>query len=235
MPRAARSFIAARFDPKAALGLHLTIGLVVGLLGIWAFGALLEEVLDNATMVRWDVAADNWVHARATPGGVRLFGVVTQLGAPVLMSVVAVVGAVVLLRLRHRTTLIAWLAAFVGGALVDQALKAAVRRNRPAFEDGLHLHSYSFPSGHSMGSMIGYGMLIYVLSIYWRPGKARLRLASTVAALIVLGVGVSRIYLGVHYPSDVAGGFAAGGAWLAVCITAHSVASRRALWARMHE
>ncbi|HET7458165.1 MAG TPA: phosphatase PAP2 family protein [Gemmatimonadaceae bacterium] len=224
-----RRFVAERMDPKAYLGLHVTVGLAVVALGLWLFGALLDAVLDNAMMVRWDVAADAWVHARATPAGLRAFDVVTQLGSPAAMAALGAAGALVLWRARRHTTLIAWLAAFGGGAAVDWVLKSVVHRARPTYGNVyLHGHSYSFPSGHAMGSAIGYAMLVYVAGLYWHPANRAWRTLGVVAAAaIVVAVGLSRVYLGVHYPSDVIGGWAAAAAWLSVCLTGMSIAQGR--------
>jgi undecaprenyl-diphosphatase len=228
-PSALRRFLAARLDPTSYLGLHLTAGLAALLLAVWAFGALLEEVLDDATMVRLDVATDAWIHARTTPAGLTLFHAITQLGSPAVMGLVAVVGAIALWRARYRLTLVTWIAAFVGGVLVNQALKLAVHRDRPMYGTAyLHGHSYSFPSGHAMGSIIGYAMLVYVLRRHMPVVRRHTTLAVVVAALIVLAIGASRLYLGVHYPSDVIGGYAAGAGWLAICLTGASVARGRA-------
>lgn len=221
-------FAAARLDPTSSLGLHLTVGLAAFLLALWAFGALLEEVLDDATMVRLDVAADAWIHAHATPGGLRLFDAVTQFGSPAVMGLAAVVGAVLLWRTRHRLTLVTWVAAFAGGALVDQVLKVLVHRARPAYGAAyLHGHSYSFPSGHAMGSIIGYAMIVIALRRHVPAARRHVVAVSVAAAVCVLAIGASRLYLGVHYPSDVVGGWAAGAVWLAVCLTAASVARGR--------
>jgi membrane-associated phospholipid phosphatase len=228
-PPRLRRFLAARLDRASYLGLHLTIGLGVALLGLWAFGALLEEVLDAERLVRWDAAASQWVHAHTTVAGLRVMAVVTNLGSPALMAALALGGTVLLLRQRRRVTLAAWIAAFVGGVALDQLLKYAVRRPRPPFGASyLHGHSYSFPSGHAMGAIVGYGIVLYVLrgQRTWR--RAAKVTAVVAAALLVLAIGVSRVYLGVHYPSDVIGGFAAGAAWLAVCVTGASVAHGRA-------
>jgi undecaprenyl-diphosphatase len=223
-----RRFVAARLDSKAYLGLHFTVGLVVATLGLWLFGALLDAVLDDATMVRLDVAADAWVHARTTAAGLRVFDVVTQLGSPAAMGALAVGGALVLWRQRRHDALVAWLAAFLGGAALGKVLKTIVHRTRPAFGVAyLHGHSYSFPSGHAMGSIIGYSMLLYLLRLYWHPRRERRRLLVGAVALLVFLVGLSRVYLGVHYPSDVVGGWAAGAAWLAVCLTGVSVVHSR--------
>jgi undecaprenyl-diphosphatase len=224
-----RRFVAARLDPASYLGLRLTIGLVVLLAALWAFGALLEEVLDNETLVRLDVAASAWIHARTTPAGLALFDAITQLGSPVAMGAVALVGSVVLWRRRRRVALVTWVAAFGGGVVVDQALKLAVHRARPTYGGAyLHGHSYSFPSGHAMGSIIGYTMLVY--TVHGGGAAARRTRAALLrggAAVIVLAIGASRLYLGVHYPSDVVGGYAAGAAWLAICLTYASVTHGR--------
>ncbi len=224
-----RRFLAARLDPKAYLGLHATVGLTTASLAVWSFGALLEEVLDDATLVHWDLAAAAWVHAHATPLGLQVFDAITQLGSPTAMGVLAVVGCVVLWRQRHGTLLTTWIAAFAGGALLELVLKASVHRTRPEYGSAyLHGHSYSFPSGHAMGATIGFGMLAHLAVEHWRTLRGRRGPAWAIALACAVLVGISRVYLGVHYPSDVAGGWAAGSAWLAVCVTGEGIARRHA-------
>ena len=224
-----RRFVSARMDPKAYLGLYVTVGFVVVALALSLFGALLDGVLDNATLVRWDTAVDASIHARATPAGLRLFDAITQLGSPIALGVLGVTVSVVLWRQRRRTLTIGWIAALVGDLLLNEVLKRAVHRARPEYgAKFLHGHSYSFPSGHAMGSIVAYGMLAYVLAHRAYPGRLPTWAYAAIAAVIVGLVGFSRVYLGVHYPSDVLGGFAAGGAWLALCITGVGVAQRRA-------
>jgi len=227
-PSAWRRFAAARVDPKAYLGLHLTIGFAVGAVALWLFGALLDAVLDNATLVRWDIATDAAIHAKETPTMVRVFDAITQIGSPITLGIMAAVGAFLLWRAGRRTMMVAWLAAFVGDVLLNEVLKRVVHRARPEFGTRfLHGHSYSFPSGHAMGSMVAYGMLAYVLAHGAYPGRVPRWTLYAIAAAIVLLVGLSRIVLGVHYPSDVLGGWAAGAAWLTLCITGVGIANRR--------
>lgn len=221
--------VAARLDRESYLGWHLTLGLALALLAAWAFGALLEEVLDDAGLVRWDVATVARLHAAATPAGLRAFWVVTQLGSPAAMAGLALAGALVLWRAGRRLLLLTWLAAFAGCGVLDAGLKALVHRTRPAYAAAyLHGHSYSFPSGHAMGSAVGYGTLAFAVHHWGRGGGARRWLPYVLAALAALLVGASRLYLGVHFPSDVLGGYAAGLAWLAVCATGYAVARGRA-------
>jgi membrane-associated phospholipid phosphatase len=228
-PSAWRRFTAARMDPRAYMGLHATVGIAVAALALWLFGALLDAVLDNATLVRWDMATDAAIHARATPAGLRAFDAITQLGSPVALGVMGLIGAVVLWRQRRRTLMVGWIAALVGDLALNEALKRAVHRDRPTYGAAyLHGHSFSFPSGHAMGSIVAYGMLAYVLAHRAYPGRVPRWALYATAAAIVLGIGLSRVYLGVHYPSDVVGGWAAGAGWLSFCITGVGIARRRA-------
>lgn len=220
-------FVAARLDPKAYLGLHATVGLVIAGLAIWLFGAVLEEVLDNEAVVRFDVATMAWMQLHVTAFGLRVFAVITRLGDIPVMPVIAVAGAVMLWRQRERILLACWTAAFVGGVLLATLLKTLVHRARPVMAmQRLHIQSYSFPSGHTMAATIGYGMLGYVLAMHWRPRRVRRRVIFLTAMTLAGLVGVSRVYLGVHFPTDVIGGFAAGTAWLAICVTGTTIARK---------
>ena len=219
-----------RVNPKTYLGLHLTIGLVFAAASIWLFATLLDGVLDNALLVRWDVAVDAAIHARMTGMNLRPVNLVTQLGSPVAMGLLGLGGAVSLWRSDHRTMFMGWVAAFVGGTVINQMIKMAVHRTRPVYGAAyLHGASFSFPSGHAMASIIGYGMLGYLLRHVWRGSQREHRAVDGLLVLMILAVGLSRILLGVHYPSDVVGGWAAGGAWMAICVVGIGIAEQRRL------
>jgi undecaprenyl-diphosphatase len=110
---------------------------------------------------------------------------------------------------------------------MDQVLKRVFHRPRPAWDLPILIaRGWSFPSGHAMGSLVAYGMLVYL--IVRTMGHARRRLALAGCALVlVLLIGLSRMYLGVHYFSDVVAGYAAGTVWLTACITGLEVVRRR--------
>ena len=223
-----RAFVAARLDARSYLGLHLTLGLVVAALAIWAFSALLDAVLDNATLVRFDVTTVNWIHDRATPGGLAFFSAVSNAGSPRAITILAIGGGLALLMLRRPVVLTTWIAAFAGSPLVEQVFKHAVHRSRPPYGARYLLnHSYSFPSGHAMASFVGIGMLLYVLGRFWRPPRPWRGVVAACGVAFVLLVGFSRVYLGVHYPSDVLGGFAASAAWMSVCLSGMSLVLHR--------
>lgn len=223
----ARRFLAARFDRKSQLGIGLTVSVVMFALAIWALSGLLDAVLDNATLVRWDGIIESWFHTHATATGLAIFDVITQLGSPGVF-VVATLVAIYLWRAGATLLLWTWLGANIGGVTIEHVLKSTVHRSRPQYGAAyLHGQSYSFPSGHTMASTICYFLLAYLVWIHPRTTPLARRVAWIMSGALVFSIGLSRLYLGVHYPSDVLGGFAAGLAWLAVC-----GATRRYLVAR---
>ena len=218
--RALRRFVRQRLDRESELGLRLTVNVILFGLAVWAFGGLIEEVLDNEALVRWDVRVNLWMRAHTTVTGLRVFEAITRVGSPGVWVVTALAAAWLLWR-RERFLFWAWVASNLGGGLLQLLLKALVHRNRPQYAAAyLHGQSYSFPSGHTMSATICWSLLVVCagLSLGWhRERRARLYVASTA---LILAIGFSRIYLGVHYPSDVLGGLVIGTAWVLLCTTA---------------
>jgi membrane-associated phospholipid phosphatase len=220
----------ARLDPRAYLTLHLVVGLSVCILTCWLFAALIDSVAEKDVLVRRDLALANWFHLNGTPLGDRLFVIVSFVGSPVAMAILFVAMVAFFWRRKRPTLLTAWVLSYVGGTVLDFAMKEIIRRPRPEFA-ALFLHgtSWSFPSGHSMGSLIGYSMLAYTI-IHVRPVKNRAAQVAiwAAAAVMVALIGFSRLYLAVHFLSDVVAGYALGALWLAVCFTGLAFVSRRA-------
>src|SRR5829696_6221165 len=215
-----------RLTPGQYLGLHLTLGLLAAAGCLWLFGGLAEDVLTGDPIVRFDRATAAYLHSLATPPLTTFFLVVTALGSVETIALVALVGAVVFGVRRQTLRLATWLAAVAGSAALDELLKALFARPRPYFEHPLLSEtSYGFPSGHAMESLVLYGMVAYFAVLAVRTWRARTAIVFG-AALLVLSIGLSRMYLGVHYFSDVVAGFAAGGVWLSTCITAMEFARR---------
>jgi undecaprenyl-diphosphatase len=130
------------------------------------------------------------------------------------MVLLGVIVAAILAWGRRWVFLGSWLAAVAGSAVLNHLLKVLFARPRPHFEHPLLVEtSYSFPSGHAMESFVVYGMLAYFAVLALRSWESR------GAALLVVLIGFSRMYLGVHYLSDVLAGYAAGGVWLSALIT----------------
>jgi undecaprenyl-diphosphatase len=224
-----RGFIARRLSPEEYLGLHLTVGLVVCLLLVALFGFIAHGVVGERALTEFDhrVGTDLAAH-RDGAGEVRHTLIVcTAIGSPEAMAgLTLLVGLALLLRRRRRLALV-WLFALMATAVLNACLKAAFGRPRPPFRDPvIDESSYSFPSGHSMGAVIAFGLLAYFL-ILALPARREKIVVAVLAAVLALAVGFSRIYLGAHYFSDVVGGLAVGGAWLTACVSALEVARRR--------
>jgi undecaprenyl-diphosphatase len=221
-------FIAARFVRGEYLGLHLTIGFLVSLVALWLFAAVTEDVLHNDPLTKLDLTFLAWIRAHTTPFGDKIFTIVSLIGSPLAMTVVAAVGALLIIVRRKWFLLFAWAVAFMGAGVLSFFLKLLIQRPRPIGASAfLHGETFSFPSGHALGSLVGYGMFAYVIGSTWIE-TARARLVLVVAtAVLVIAIGVSRLYLGVHYFSDVVGGYAVGVLWLSVCISGLQVAERR--------
>lgn len=146
------------------------------------------------------------------------------------MAVLFAAAVLYLWRAKQRTLVVAWVLSYVGGTVLDGVMKEVVRRPRPEYATRfLHYFSWSFPSNHSMGSLIGFAMLAYTIV---RVAPIRSRIAEigiwAGAVLMIALVGYSRIYLAVHYLSDVIAGYTLGALWLAVCFTGLQLVSRRA-------
>ncbi len=215
-----RRFIRARLDRKSELGLRLTINVILFAAAIWAFAGLLEEVLDNATLVEWDVRLNAWAHGHTTTSGLQVFHFVTLVGSPGVWAITALFALWLFWR-KERFLFWAWIASNVGGGVLQLVLKGTIHRNRPQYAAAyLHGQSYSFPSGHTMSATICWSLMVVCagLSLGWH-GRRRARLY-VVSTTIVLLIGFSRLYLGVHYPSDVVGGLIIGTAWVVLCTTA---------------
>jgi undecaprenyl-diphosphatase len=221
------TFVAARFARGEYLGLHLTVGFVVSLAGLWLFGGVTEDVINHDPLTQFDVALLDWLHAHATPAGYAVFNAISFLGSPAALTVLAIAVGLLLGVRRQWIVLGGWIAAFTGGSLLNQVLKLVIQRPRPPYATAyLQHYSWSFPSGHAMLSLIGYGMLAYLLVVLWVHRRS-LQIAIVLGAtLLIAAIGLSRLYLGVHYFSDVVGGYAAGVLWLSTCISGLEVARR---------
>jgi membrane protein DedA with SNARE-associated domain/membrane-associated phospholipid phosphatase len=220
------SFVARRFAATEYLGLHLTVGLGLSLGALWLFGGIAEDVIHHDPLTQFDLTIADAFHRHASPMGVAIAKGVSLLGSPAFVAAWGLVVVGLLLVRRQPLLLGGWIAALAGGGLLDVALKQVFHRTRPTWDVPLlTARGWSFPSGHAMGSLVAYGMLAYLLS---REVHGRRRLAVIACAtLLVLLIGLSRMYLGVHYFSDVIGGYGAGAVWLAACVSGLEVVRRK--------
>ena len=165
-----------------------------------------------------DVPLNAWFHAHLDPAltGFMLF--ITRWHSTTGILLMTAVLGVALWRAGRHWWVLSLLLSVPGGLLLNVAVKNLVRRPRPHFDDALlTLHTYSFPSGHTAGATVFYGFLAAFLLTHVQ-GRGRRVAIGAVAACMVLLVGVSRMYLGVHYFTDVTGAIVEGLLWLALCL-----------------
>lgn len=221
-----------RLDVDAALGLRLTLAAAAALLGGVCF-----TVLWLLVRSRWEPLADldatsvrrlhEW--AAETPGMVGFLKLVSLVFDPwAFRLATAVLFVWLLLRSRPRTA--AWVAVtMVVGGVLSPLLKTVTGRARPVVDDPVATAAgLSFPSGHALNSVLGCGVLLLVLTPLLRSGAAR-RAAWLVAGLIVVLTGFSRVGLGVHFVSDVVGGWLVGLGCLAATAPAFETWRRKDL------
>jgi len=208
--------------------LPLVIALAAGtLIIVWTADAFIDIALalkeHDPTVQGVDSAVQQWIGARRTPLTSAFFATISMVAGPLGMGAL-VVNVLAVLMARRRFRLGAYLAiTAAGGALLNQWLKLHYLRQRPDLEEALlGATGYAFPSGHAMSGTVILGALAYLASRStrsWRSTSAALAALGTTA----LAIGISRIYLGVHWTSDVGAGFVAGLLWLAATTTGYEL------------
>lgn len=201
----------------SAVGLFLALGLVLALAAVAAFAALAGEMMEGETQA-FDVAVLRWMERRHTPRLDAWALEVTSLGSGLVVAMTVGVASVFLWVTRHRYSVVLLWTAVLGSGLVTRTMKAFFDRPRPDVFPWLtpYVDRGSFPSGHATTSMVVYLTIAYLVARLTDDRRLRV-FTMGVAAVVILLIGASRLYLGVHYPSDVLGGYAVGFAWATFC------------------
>jgi undecaprenyl-diphosphatase len=204
----------------------LAAGFAAALLSLVLFGWIANQVARGRTL-RFDDSVRAAVHAWASPAMTAAMRTITQFGS---VPFVVAAGGLILWQLaaagRKRA---AWLLliATLGAEALDQVLKLVFHRARPeAFFGYPEPVTYSFPSGHAITSASFYGVLAAITAVRLRRPIAKAAVWA-LAAFAALAIGISRIYLGVHYPSDVAAGYAAAVIWVGAVRAGYGLWLRR--------
>lgn len=205
---------------KRAAQSPLLAGLAAVLILGLALGGLTEDVLEKESIV----SLDNWVlnntHHIQGPVLTREMIFVSLLGSVYFVWPATVMAVILLLRARRSLEAGFFLAAIAGGEVLSFILKNTIQRARPVPPDGTglyHAWGWGYPSGHALISVIFYFTLAYLAAKQFGSKRAAL-LSFAAASCFVFSIAVSRLYLQVHYVSDVMAGFLAGLAWFAVCL-----------------
>lgn len=187
--------------------------LVIFTIIFWGFALALEE----HHLHRFDLAIINWVQSFISPDMTSVMEFFTFMGSAIGVIAVTFITMIVMLFNKKWWETAFFIVAVGGSKVFNSLLKWIFHRARPTIHPIITETGYSFPSGHSMSSIVTYGMIMFFLVLFFKKAIAKL-LTIIVLTLLILFIGISRIYLGVHYPSDVIAGYSAGGTWLLVCL-----------------
>jgi membrane-associated phospholipid phosphatase len=194
---------------------------------VLAQAAVVDGVADSPGPGPLDRSVLGWFLAARSPAVTVLMKGVSTAGGTAGMAVLALIGAGLLWRARRRAAAIVVIAAAAGAGVLVEGFKHLYMRSRPPMVDRLTREgSFSLPSGHALGSMVVLGVLAAVVVLAGRR-------AAQVGALVLAAAGiaviaVSRLYLGVHWATDVLTGWLLGGAWLVACVTVLTLLDSRA-------
>jgi membrane-associated phospholipid phosphatase len=221
MGRRARLTAMEWFGRDGRVGPTLLVGLVVLSAFGWLFGETVEAVIKQDDLATLDSPVTGWLVAHRVAWLTVAMRIVTQLGSAwFVILLLSMVTAAVLARHAGRTLAATGPVSAAGAALLVTTVKLLIARPRPTVGDVVAVASgFSFPSGHSAQAVACYGALAWLIAHLTVTRRSTIA-AWAGAALVALAIGFSRLYLGVHWLSDVVGGFVLGAAWLSVTLSA---------------
>ncbi|WP_050691355.1 phosphatase PAP2 family protein [Priestia megaterium] len=196
---------------------RFTLSFILCILFVICFG-ILSVLMHHQILTQFDYALISFIQGFESSLVTSVMNTLTFIGSTPSVVTLSLLSLFFLYKvLHHRKELILFIAIVGGHVILNQLLKVSFQRDRPNLHRLIEIDGYSFPSGHAMSAFAVYGALSFLLwhDISTRWGRIALILTISV---IILMIGISRIYLGVHYPSDIIGGFLASGIWLALCI-----------------
>ncbi|CAG7600970.1 hypothetical protein PAESOLCIP111_00442 [Paenibacillus solanacearum] len=199
------------------LKLQLTRAIAVSLCCAAGFGFVVF-LMDEWLVLRLDQAVTDFIQSRRSPALTGLMRGVTAVGEVGAVLAIMLLAAVILYKwLHHRRELLLLLWVVAGSMLLNAMLKLLFQRERPTISRLIEVNGFSFPSGHSMAAFSLFAVIAFLL---WKHIDSRLGrgLVVLLSMMMILAIGVSRIYLGVHYPSDVLAGYLASGCWMTASV-----------------
>ncbi|PRO65429.1 phosphatase PAP2 family protein [Alkalicoccus urumqiensis] len=195
----------------------------------WTAGAFAAVALLVFLFIGWEVSdggmtgldrfVSQTVFQLQNPDLIGIMGVITELGSVWFLTLMTVLLLGFLLWKRRYLDSAAASIVMLGTALLTALMKQLYGRERPTTTEQYDATGFSYPSGHSSGAAAFYGLVLYFIWVSpWRPGTKVT--ASLVPLFTAAAVALSRVFLDVHYASDLAGGFAFGAAWMILCLLA---------------
>ena len=193
-----------------------TVGIVSCLLIIYIVAQISDEVLEQEAFA-FDRIILLWVHSFANPTLDRIMQLITRLNDPDVVSIIAGFALILLLWKRCYPEAKIFSIDCAGGVILSYGLKSVFGKTRPdLWQSAIKEVSFSYPSGHALGSTVLYGFLAYLLATRFPQFSWLIYL---LVVTFIGAIGLSRLYLGVHWPTDIIGGYGIGFLWLTFCIT----------------
>ncbi len=203
----------------------LLFSFLLAVLALLLFAWLADQVFEGDTR-HLDLYVRLWAHKWTSPRLTLAMATLSQIGSALFLAIATALLALRFMVMRWRRAAVWLVLAMIGAGVLDITLKLAFHRARPQPFFGMAPHSYSFPSGHALASFCFYGVLAGLLTRRIQNRLARV-LLWTFAALLIAAIGFSRIYLGVHYPTDVMAGYLAAAVWVGALVTMDRLRARR--------
>ena len=207
---------------------HVVLGVILSIIFTLVFVRLFDFVDDNKNVAPFDRDLLSFMNQHRNPVLTQMATILAHLGSPTVIVGIAFVAAIAGLIWR-KIRGAAWTLpiAVIGAGIIIQSVKMLIQRPRPTlYTPLLHEGGFSFPSGHSLIAMVVYGLLGYFALGLVKNRAARLAVR-VITVLVVFFIGLSRVYVQVHYPTDVLAGWTAGIPWLVACLGLHEVLARR--------
>jgi undecaprenyl-diphosphatase len=205
-------------EPKKALiiFIEIVIGLFFSLISLITFNEI-AEYATSKNIASLDTFFANFALSIRTPFLTEAMLFFTNLGGPIFLTLATLIIALLLLKKHKRETAL-FLVAIIMGVILNASLKTMFDRQRPQLNPLVIEASKSFPSGHAMNNFIFYSLLVFLV-FHLSKNKKLTMIAGLLSMFLVLTIGFSRIYLGVHYFSDVMAGFVGGFWWLVTILS----------------
>ncbi|MBO0961193.1 phosphatase PAP2 family protein [Neobacillus sp. MM2021_6] len=180
--------------------------------------SLVSLLISDKKIIHFDNRVIAFIQGQETPVLTKVMEFFTFIGSAPFVTVLIILFVFFLYKvLHHRSELILFMSVIIGSAVLNGILKHIFKRVRPDFHRLIDISGYSYPSGHAMNAFTVYVILTFLL---WRhiPSKWGRSVLIVCSSFMILAIGISRIYLGVHFPSDIMGGYLASGFWLTTAI-----------------
>lgn len=195
--------------------LEILLGFIISIGSFYIFNVILSTVLARETVL-FDTSVTAFLISLRNPYLTALMKFLSFLGMPFTFGAIVLVALLLIWR-SHTYDAFLFSCAVVWGNVISMLLKVAVGRPRPLLHSLVYEDTYSFPSAHSMNSFVFYIFFVFIIYRYTRNKTVGILSLFGTSLLIVL-IGISRVYLGVHYPSDILGGYLVGALWVSTIL-----------------